>query len=351
LRLAHSQVLAAAVRIERIDAATDTARVQACYDIVAAASRADAPGLPVRALSFYRNRWTTGFAGLRRQTWLGSDDSGQPVGCYLLVLPDQENPTMGWCELVVGPAWRRAGAGRALLDHCATQARLDGRTRLVADAVEGSPGGAFAAAMRASGGITEVLRRLDIDAELPRRLATLRNAATPAADGYSLVAWIGASQAETLADQTLLSEAMADAPRDAGVDPEAWDVERITETERICLSTGQQFYTVAARHEASGRLVAITQVSVESGTPEWGFQMMTAVLPAHRGHRLGLLIKAEMLDLLAAHEPTIRHILTGNAASNEHMVAINSQLGFTVATAFRSWELDVAAGDGAPPAG
>jgi GNAT superfamily N-acetyltransferase len=328
--------------MERFDAATDAARVQSSYEIVAAASRADVPVLPVRALPFYRNRWTTGFSGFRRQAWLGSDDSGQPVGYYLLVLPDRENPTMGWCELVVAPAWRRSGAGRALLEHCAGQARLDGRTRLVAEAIEGSPGSAFAAAARATGGLTEVLRRLDIDAGLPGRLATLRTAATPLADGYSLVTWIGASRAGTLEDQVLLSTAMADAPRDEGVDHEAWDAERITELERVCLTTGQQFYSVAARHEASGRLVAITQMSVESGTPEWGFQMITAVLPAHRGHRLGLLVKAEMLDLLAAHEPIVRHILTGNAASNDHMVAINEQLGFTVAGASRSWELDLA---------
>jgi GNAT superfamily N-acetyltransferase len=330
------------VRIDRFDAATDAARLHSSYEIVVAAQGADVPALPVRALPFYRNRWTTGFSGFRRQTWLGSDDSGQPVGYYLLVLPDQENPTMGWCELVVAPAWRRSGAGRALLAHCASQARLDGRTRLVGEAVEGSPGSSFAPAVGATGGLTEVLRRLDIDGELPGRLATLRSAASPLADGYSLVTWIGASRADTLADQVLLSAAMADAPRDEGVDHEAWDVERITELERVCLATGQQFYSVGARHEETGRLVAITQVSVESGTPEWGFQMITAVLPAHRGHRLGLLVKAEMLDLLAAHEPTVRHIVTGNAASNDHMVAINEQLGFTVACAFRSWDLDLA---------
>ena len=330
------------IHIEQFDAVTDAERLRACYDIVAASSRADAPGLPVRALPFYRNRWSTGFGGFRRRTWFAFDDAGRAVGYYLLVLPDRDNPTLAWCELAVAPARRRAGAGRALLEHCAGQARLDGRVRLVGEASEGSPGGAFAAAVGATGGITEVLRRLDIDAEVPARVSTLRSAARAFADGYSLVSWIGASSAATLEDQALLSAAMADAPRDEGVEPQVWDAERITEMERICLSTGQQFYTVAARHDASGRLVAITQVSVHSGTPEWGFQMITAVLPAHRGHRLGLLVKTEMLDLLAVHEPRVRHILTGNAASNDHMVAINEQLGFTIVNAFRSWELGLA---------
>jgi GNAT superfamily N-acetyltransferase len=332
------------IRIEQFDAAADTPRLYSCYEITAAARRADDPELPMRALPFFRNRWTTGFGGVRRQTWLGSDDAGHPVGYYLLTLSDQENPTMAWCELAVMPSRRRSGIGRALLEHCASQARLEDRRRLVSEALDGSPGSAFAAAIGATSGITEVLRRLDIDDQLTARLAVLRTAARPLAGGYSLVTWIGASPADTLEDQLLLSAAMADAPRDEGVDPEAWDAERITGLERVCLSTGQQFYSVAAKHEATGRLVAITKVSVESATPAWGFQMITAVLPAHRGHRLGLLVKAEMLDLLAEHEPTVRHILTGNAADNDHMVAINDQLGFTVAAAFRNWELDLATG-------
>jgi len=48
-----------------------------------------------------------------------------------------------------------------------------------------------------------------------------------------------------------------------------------------------------------------------------------------------------MLDLLAVHEPAVRRIQTDNAASNPHMVAINEQLGFTIAGTSRHWELDL----------
>ncbi len=71
--------------------------------------------------------------------------------------------------------------------------------------------------------------------------------------------------------------------------------------------------------------------------------MITAVLPEHRGHRLGLLVKAEMLALLTANEPAIRHVVTGNADSNRHMIAINEQLGFTACAVYRNWELDLTA--------
>jgi GNAT superfamily N-acetyltransferase len=331
------------MKIEQFDASTDTEQLGSCFEIIATAQRADDAELPVRSLASFRNRWTTGFGGNRRQTWLGVTNASEPLGCCMLTLPDDENPSMAWCTLAVLPDRRRAGAGRELLAHCASQARRAGRTRLAGEAKEGSPGSAFALAMGATGGISEMIRRLDIDAAMPGRLASFRNAARPLAGGYSLVSWVGASAADTIEDQALLSAAMADAPRDDDVEPEVWDAERITDLERRCFASGQQFYSVAARHEATGRLVAITQMFVEPGTPGWGFQMITAVLPAHRGHRLGLLVKAEMLDLLATHEPGIRHILTGNGASNQHMIAINEQLGYIVTSVYRNWELNLAA--------
>ena len=329
------------MRIERFDARTDADYVRACFEIVAAAQQLDDPWLPVRSATSFRIRWTSGFSGHPRQSWLAVDAAGQPVGCYLLTLPELENATVGWCTLVVAPGSRRSGAGRELLAHCAIQARLAGRVRLSGEARDGSPGSDFAAAAGAISGLAEVIRRLDIDGRLASRLADLRATAGKHASGYSLTSWVGASAADTLDDQALLSAAMADAPRDPGVEPEAWDAERILDLERICLGSGQQFYSVAARHDATGRLVAITQIFVEPDTPGWGFQMTTAVLPPHRGHRLGLLVKAEMLDLLAVREPAVRHILTGNAESNQHMIAINEQLGFTAGAVYRSWQLDL----------
>jgi GNAT superfamily N-acetyltransferase len=331
------------MRIEQFDAATDAERLHGCYDIVAAAQQYDDPGQPVRSLTSFTNRWTSGFGGHPRQSWLAADEAGQPVGCYLLTLPELENATIGWCGLTVAPARRRSGIGRALLAHCMGQARLAGRQRLASEARDGSCGAAFAAAAGATSGIVEAIRRLDIDSGLPGRLASLRAAADQRAAGYSLVSWIGASPADTLADQALLSAAMADAPRDDGVEPEAWDAGRIRNLEQVCLGSGQRFYSAAARHDKAGRVVAITQVFTDPGTPDWAFQMITAVLPEHRGHRLGLLVKAEMLALLMAREPAVRHVVTGNADSNQHMIAINEQLGFTVSAVYRNWELDLTA--------
>ena len=62
----------------------------------------------------------------------------------------------------------------------------------------------------------------------------------------------------------------------------------------------------------------------------------------HRGHRLGLLVKVAMLELLAEREPQLTRILTGNTDANEHMIAINAELGFSVLDEWRWFEADVA---------
>jgi hypothetical protein len=63
----------------------------------------------------------------------------------------------------------------------------------------------------------------------------------------------------------------------------------------------------------------------------------------HRGHRLGLRLKLAMLDLLARQEPQVKHILTGNGETNEHMIGINETLGYRViGPPARSWELPTA---------
>jgi len=83
---------------------------------------------------------------------------------------------------------------------------------------------------------------------------------------------------------------------------------------------------------------------VDPADPGWGHQAITAVTREHRGHRLGLLVKVTMLELLAAPEPQLERIDTWNGESNAHMIAVNEALGFTiVGPPITSWRLDVAA--------
>jgi GNAT superfamily N-acetyltransferase len=334
--------LDAAVIIDRFDPHSDTSKLHACFDMTSAGWPIDRPGEPGWAFDSFVGKWARGFDAAPLEAWLAADESGDPVGCYLLRLPDRENLTIATCVVVVDPARRRAGFGTQIIAHCAEQARRAGRSRLIGYAREDTPGAAFAAALGAKPGIEEIDRVLAIDAGLTERLQRLRAIAEPHAAGYSLVFWTGPIPDEYIDDVIRVNAAMEDAPRDEGVEPTAWDAERLRHAEQTMLEHRITNYAVAALHDATGRIAALTEVITEAETPDWAFQQLTAVLAEHRGHRLGLVVKIAMLDLLTERDPNVRHVQTGNAGANEHMIAINEQLGFTVLAVHRGWELDLA---------
>jgi GNAT superfamily N-acetyltransferase/RimJ/RimL family protein N-acetyltransferase len=330
------------MRIEEFDPKADTDSLRACHQIALAGHKYDTPFMPPPSFNAFKGEWAHGWGlGDVSETWLGRDNSGAAVGCYRLRLSEHDNRDVAFCSPMVTPDRRRSGAGSALVAHCADRARAAGRYRLQGFAPDGSAGEAFARAKGATGGIDAVMRTMDIDASLPARLAELRTAAQSQADGYELLSWQAPTPEEHLGQLVELERLIADAPRDEDMEPMAIDADRIRGMEGAMLALGVHNYTVVARHSASGELVALSEIAVDPETPDWGFQQLTSVRREHRGHRLGLLVKIAMLDLLAEREPGLQHIFTGNAGANEHMIAINELLGYHIAATMRSWELSL----------
>jgi GNAT superfamily N-acetyltransferase len=335
------------VDITRFDGADDPGTLECCFHIVQECIRADQPDQGDWSLGSFRAKWVDGFNGSPQETWFGAADAGDIAGCYLLILPDRENVSMARVVLCVPPGRRRAGIGTALLRHCADRAALAGRTRLTADTWDGTPGAEFAKAAGASPGIANVHRTLRLDDVVLGRLPGLRRDAEGHAAGYSLLTWVGSTPEDILEQVASVHAAMADAPRDEGVESAVWDAARIRRLEELLIGSGLTQFSVAARDDATGQLAAVTQVLTDPGAPGYGFQQITAVLPAHRGHRLGLLVKVAMLELVAEAAPEVSRFTTDNAGSNEHMIAINARLGFEISGVTRKWELDLT-GLGAP---
>jgi GNAT superfamily N-acetyltransferase len=331
------------MRIEPIDPQADETGLRACREIFEAARPLDDPDSPVMSYQAFRGWWAFGYGGEPRQVWLATAAS-EPVGCYLLELPDRDNTSSCFFLPVVTPSARRGGIGTELLAHGSEQARREGRTQLSADMREGSAGEAFARAMGATGGLTDVRRELAIDDDLRARLDKLRAEVEPGAAGYELLRWQGPTPDEHLDQVAAISAAMEDAPHEPGHEPERWDQDRVRAVDRGWLNRGLAMYTVAARHRGTGELGGFTQVVVDPGVPGWSFQVLTAVTRPHRGHRLGMLVKVEMHQWLAAAEPDVRRAQTWNASGNDHMTAINDRLGYVEAARFRNWKLATAEG-------
>jgi RimJ/RimL family protein N-acetyltransferase len=195
-------------------------------------------------------------------------------------------------------------------------------------ALQRTAGAAFAARVGATAGLIDARRVLPLGQIPAGRVAALREQAARAAAGYSLVSWEGRTPDQYLSGFAEVLNAANDMPHDPGQDEEVWDANRVRELDEARELRGRHVYSVAALHAASGEMTAITDLEADPESPTWGYQLLTAVTRPHRGHRLGLLVKAAMLEWLAEAEPQLERIITGNAAVNEHMIAINQQLGY-----------------------
>jgi RimJ/RimL family protein N-acetyltransferase len=91
-------------------------------------------------------------------------------------------------------------------------------------------------------------------------------------------------------------------------------------------------------------------VAVDEEQPAWAEQHDTSVVRGHRGHRLGLLLKTEMLCWLAEVQPQLETIDTWNAASNDRMIAVNEALGYEVVGRLVAFQLTLSAPEVRPRA-
>jgi GNAT superfamily N-acetyltransferase len=317
------------MRILRLDLADDEL-VRGCHAVHVAAHRVDEPDSgPPFPFTLLRAYLAHGWTGEPSEAWYVEAEAQVAAYCRLS-LPDLENRERAYLELTVHPQFRRRGLGTSLLRHAAQWAEAHGRTNLDARVPQGSAGDAFAQQIGAVPGLEEALRVLDLSKVEDDRFARLRAEAAKHAAGYSLVSWTGRTPEDKRAGVAGVLNAMNDAPREEGLfEDDLWDADRVRERgDMMVRFANSRGYSIAAVHDATGEMAALTQVFVEPDTPNWGHQGITGVTRQHRGHRLGMLTKAAMLEWLATAEPQLEHIVTDNAAVNSYMIAINEALGF-----------------------
>ena len=273
---------------------------------------------------------------------------GAPVGALRVELPLRDNQHLVWAEAHVLPAARRRGVGTRLLEAAEAAARQAGRTLVTTDldeppAVVGrSPGRAFLTRHGFACALTEVRRDLSLPVP-PQRLADLERGARAHAAGYRLVSWADRCPDELVEQRAALGRVMSlDVPLGTlDWHEEAWDAARVREREALLTEQGRSLITAAALHEATGTLVAYTELAVRPAAPGLVEQWDTLVVRAHRGHRLGLLVKVAALRRLAAEHPGARRVATTNADTNSWMIAVNEALGFVPNGVDTSWQRPV----------
>ena len=272
-------------------------------------------------------------------------ENGVLVGGAYLQLSDRENLRLGFGGALVLPDARRRGIGRALLRHVAERASSDGRTMLAGQTSDRVPSGAaFARAVGANPGLEMHTSQLDVRGLEPELIQRWIDDSRAKAAGYH-IAWVDWANADdtTIGQVAQAYEAINDMPKgDLAVEDEHWDVPRTRERYAFFAKMGFEVWTAIAIHDATSAGVGFTEINLTPQVPEIVQQQGTAVTPAHRGHALGMWLKAAVLGRLVRERPKARFIRTGNAKVNEAMLRINAELGFRQAWSTTFWQAEVA---------
>jgi GNAT superfamily N-acetyltransferase len=163
----------------------------------------------------------------------------------------------------------------------------------------------------------------------------------PDAEAYRTLTFAAPWPEEFLDDQCELQRRMStDEPAgDDEHEEEVWDERRLRDDDELHAARGVWELAAVAQHIGSGRLVAFSELLLSpDDAPTEAWQMATLVHPDHRGHRLGLAVKLANVEALASHAPAVRRIVTGNAAENAPMIAVNDMMGFEVVGAGQFWQ-------------
>ncbi len=255
--------------------------------------------------------------------------AGDVVGSVVVSTTEYDNPELAFLDLVIDPALRRRGHGSALLEAALDVCREMNRPNVTAEAWYDDGVDAFARARGFRRAMVSARRRHDL-LDLPDGLVDeLRAEAQPHARDYELVRIHGRTPDELVERLAEAAAAINDAPLDdLDIEDDAFPPERIRAYEDAQLARGPVLYRVIALHRDSGEIAGHTVVAVDPEQPTYGEQHDTSVVARHRGHRLGQLLKADMVSWLREVEPQLAHVDTWNAVSNEHMIGVNERLGY-----------------------
>lgn len=320
------------------------AQLREAAELYQAQQRERTPEDPLTPIEAIEQRLRAVVPG-RWQAYFGARDAKGALSGYGVVsrsLNEPENAHLRWTEIVVSPEHRRRGVGRALMRRLVDAVADQGDdVVLMAQTTDRVPSGSeFARRIGADPGLDMKTNQLDLST-VDR--AKVDEWARVSPKGYRLERIDDTVPAELVAPYIQAANGMNDAPR-GDLKMADWNLteEQIRERESWFKQTGSEWWLLVAVHEASGEGAGFTEVTYDQKISHVIWQQGTAVIDAHRGHRLGMWMKAVMLKRILDERPKALFIRTGNANTNAQMLGINTQLGFVQAWSACLWQISIA---------
>ncbi len=273
-------------------------------------------------------------------TTLLLDEAGEAVGSLGLHVPVHDNLQLVEAHLMLHPGFPGQGHEELLLDELVRRTLALGRTTLwVGTADDDRVLSAFLTRHGFTLGSRDARRHqvlAEVDAAEIDRLE--QDAAEHARD-YVL------ERLDPPYDDTLLAELIAvtaainDAPMGAlTFEDEVYDLDRMRDGELARVLRGDRVHRVVARHRRTGEVAGHTYLAVRPWAPREAYQHDTAVARDHRGHRLGVALKIEMMRWLAEVEPRLEVVATWNNVENTPMIRVNEALGYRLSKTFATYQ-------------
>ncbi|MEU7601952.1 GNAT family N-acetyltransferase [Streptomyces sp. NPDC041003] len=313
----------------------------AWHRVVAASMAHDLPDVPPPGPEQIHAQLTKPTLNSHRLTWLATGAEGSPVGVAglrLFTSPGRDH--LAELELHVDPAHRRLGTGSLLLSAVVAACRAEDRRSLIVEVAADGPGEAFCERrnFRQALALDHLILELDQLDE-----AAVLQVAEAEHPGYRLTGWTGTVPDDLAGAFAAAKNAMNDMPvGDLDYGTEDWDADRVRAMAQVVADRGDTLLTLAAVHD-DGAMAGYTEILLPRGAAPRAQQYDTAVVPAHRGHGLGLWLKTAMVRRLRAEHPGVVEIETDNAEDNVHMLAVNRELGFRSYRRTREFQLNVPA--------
>lgn len=271
--------------------------------------------------------------------------SREPIAVFDQQFPERDNRHLAWGNIVVHPEHRRRGYGTVLAAELVRRAAAAGRTTVWLGAAEDDLGARQFIEGLGFHYASHDARRKQVLAEVDREAVDRLHAqASEAAKDYVLERLKPPLPDEVLEELVDVTAAINDAPMgDLTFEDEVFDVARLRDQETARVGRDDRIYRIAARHRRTGVIGGHTLVMLNQLDPGHAGQGDTAVHRDHRGHRLGMLLKIEMMRWLAEVEPQIAEITTWNNADNRYMIDVNEAIGYRLSRVFATYELSLSA--------